>query len=89
MNNLRINELARRSMVEVDHEMGGTYLTFSREKFTKSIIEAVLTEVRQVWYDANNAEYDKTDPRAVGIRIGVKQGALLAGYAIKEHFGVE
>jgi len=90
--NKRIKELALKAYNNAGQgtpEALSSFMEVYSEKFTKSIIEAVLTEVRQVWYDANNAEYDKTDPRAVGIRIGVKQGALLASGAIKEHFGFE
>ncbi|MFI3218383.1 MAG: hypothetical protein QX189_04615 [Methylococcales bacterium] len=89
MNELRLKEFIEQAMVEVPHEMGGTYMAFSKEKFADLIVQAALNEVRQLWYDANNAEYDKSDPRAIGIRTGRKQGALLANAAIKEHFGVE
>ena len=37
--NERIKELAEQSMIETDHELGGKYLAFSKEKFAHLIIE--------------------------------------------------
>ena len=59
------------------------------EKFAELIINATINECRQCWFDANNTVYDKDDKRAIGIRIGMKQGALTSIRAIKERFGVE
>lgn len=58
-------------------------------RFADLIITAAINECRQCWYDANNAPYDKDDKRAIGIRMGIKQGALTNIRAIKERFGVE
>ena len=37
--NERIRELAEQAMIQVPHEFGGTYLTFSKEKFAELIIQ--------------------------------------------------
>ena len=89
MNALILKNLIEEAMVEVPHEMGGTYMAFSKEKFADLIITTAINECRQCWFDANNAPYDKDDKRAIGIRIGLKQGALTNIRAIKERFGVE
>lgn len=89
MNALILKDLIEKAMVEVPHEMGGTYAAFSKEKFAELIVNAAINECRQCWFDANNATYNKDDKRAIGIRIGLKQGALTNIRAIKEHFGVE
>ena len=37
--NERIRELAEQAMIQAPHEFGGTYLTFSKEKFAELIIQ--------------------------------------------------
>lgn len=89
MNALILKELIEKAMVETSREMGGTYYTFSKEKFAEIIVTAAINECRKCWFDANNAPYDKDDKRTVGIRIGLKQGALTNIRAIKDYFGVK
>ena len=40
--NERIKELAEQSMVEAPYEFGGTYLTFSKEKFAELIVRECM-----------------------------------------------
>ena len=63
------------------------------EKFGELIIQECAKQCNQVWYDTNNS-YDpkmgamnaETDPRMIGIKIGVKQGALKCVAQIEKHF---
>jgi hypothetical protein len=61
------------------------------DQLSKLIITECIKLCRQEWYDTNNdpALEAETDPRMIGIKIGVKQGALKCIYRIKDHFGVE
>ena len=49
--NERIKQLAEQAMVQVQHELGGTALVFSKEKFAELIVKEVLDEVLQAMDD--------------------------------------
>ncbi len=90
--NERLKELALKAYNNAGQgtpEALSSFMEVYSEKFAELIVKDALGLIRQVWYDANNAEYDKSDSRAVAIRVGIKQGALQCGHAVSEHFGVE
>ena len=60
-------------------------------KFADRIMQECVNQCRQEWYDTNNdPELNaETDPRMIGIKIGVKQGALRCISRIKKYYGVE
>ena len=90
MNDLILKELARKAGLIAPHGSDREGLAdFDYRMFAELIVNAAVNECRKCWFDANNAPYDKDDKRAIGIRIGLKQGALTNIRAIKEYFGVE
>lgn len=64
---------------------------FDPEKFAELIVEECLKELRKEWYELNAETIDDAfaDPRATGIHIGQKNGAIKCISRIKEHFGIE
>jgi hypothetical protein len=60
-------------------------------KLAELIVRECVNQCRQQWYDANNdpSLNAETDPRKVGIKIGIKQGALKCIDKINTHFGVK
>jgi hypothetical protein len=44
--NKRIRELAEQAMIQTPHEFGGTYFTFSKEKFAELIIQECCSAIR-------------------------------------------
>ena len=74
--NERIRELAEQAMIQTPHEFGGTYFTFSKEKFA----ELIIAECAQACINMGN-EYE--------IKSAGQYQAELFAFAIKRHFGVE
>lgn len=74
--NERIRELAEQAMVETQHEFGGKYLAFSKEKFA----ELIVRECVKVMYD--NAIERRVPP-------DINQTPTQYAIAVLEHFGVE
>ena len=74
--NERIRELAEQAMVETQHEFGGKYLAFSKEKFAELIVHETIKQMA-IQMDkfgddqSNNPAWYKSDE------------------AVKKHFGVE
>ena len=61
------------------------------EKFAELIVRDAVNQCRQEWYDTNNdPELNaETDPRMIGIKIGIKQGAMKCISRINKHFGIK
>ena len=59
-------------------------------KFAELIVKECLNQCRQEWYDTNNDPVINAnkDPRMIGIKIGIKQGAIRCLDRIKKRFGV-
>lgn len=60
------------------------------DKFAELIVKECLNQCRQEWYDTNNDPVINAnkDPRMIGIKIGIKQGAIRCLDRIKKRFGV-
>ena len=71
--NERIKELEKQAYTEVEHELGGTYKAFNREKFAELLVKECMRLTR--WKDFEMSSEQR-------IRVAVC-------YDIKEHFGVE
>jgi len=52
------------------------------------VLETTKT-LQQEWYKLNNDETVETDPRLLGIKLGLKHGILNSIARIKQHFGIE
>jgi hypothetical protein len=91
MNKL-LNKLVEQSYDTVPHERDwdATSQVFNKEKFAELIIKECVNQCQQEWYYTNNvsAFTEGTDPRMVGIRIGIKQGAMKCGVRIAKRFGL-
>ena len=61
------------------------------DKFAELIVKECLNQCRQEWYDTNNDPVINAnkDPRMIGIKIGIKQGAIRCLDRIKTRFGAE
>jgi hypothetical protein len=44
----------------------------------QQVIENLVKELRQAWYDENNKPKDSNDPRDIGLRVGKKSGLNMA-----------
>jgi len=77
------------------HYIDGTlidgHLHFDYKKFAELIVRECADELRREWYELNAETIDDSfaDPRATGIHIGQKTGAIRCISRIKQHFGVE
>jgi len=67
------------------------YASKELEKFAELIVRDAVNQCRQEWYDTNNdPELNaETDPRMIGIKIGIKQGAMRCISRINKHFGIK
>ena len=91
--NERIQELAEQAF---DKANNGTIYDIKIpkefiEKFAELIVRDAVNQCRQEWYDTNNdPELNaETDPRMIGIKIGIKQGAMKCFSRINKHFGIK
>ena len=91
--NERIQELAEQAF---DKANNGTIYDIKIpkefiEKFAELIVRDAVNQCRQEWYDTNNdPELNaETDPRMIGIKIGIKQGAMKCIRRINKHFGIK
>ena len=91
--NERIKELIEQSYDEIPHERDwdATSSVFNKAKFAELIVRDAVNQCRQEWYDTNNdPELNaETDPRMIGIKIGIKQGAMKCFSRINKHFGIK
>ena len=73
--NERIKQLAEQAMVETQHEFGGKYLAFSKEKFAELIVRECVNICNKIYFDRypDAEDFERSEE----------------GDAIKEHFGVE
>lgn len=60
------------------------------EKFAELIVKECMQQCQQEWYDTNNdpTMNAETDPRMIGIKIGIKQGAIKCKARLSKHFGI-
>ena len=73
--NERIRELAEQAMVETQHEFGGKYLAFSKEKFAELIVVKCADICNKIYFERYpDAEHFERSEE---------------GDAIKKYFGVE
>ena len=49
--NERIKQLAEQAMVETQHEFGGKYLAFSKEKFAELIVQECVDICNRVYFE--------------------------------------
>ena len=78
-----IKELAERTTVHYPATLtSDEYSMIDKEAFARLIIIECINQCRQEWYDTNNdVELNaETDPRMVGIKIGIKQGAIMKSF---------
>jgi hypothetical protein len=90
--NETIKKLIKQSYDEVPHERDwdATVSVFNKEKFAALIIQEVLKETQQVWYDLNDLLSPPGEsPRDIGMRIGQKGGVLKVMHHLKHQFGVQ
>jgi len=91
--NERFQELAAQSgLISSEHNgFDRTIITKAEEKFAELIVRDAVNQCRQEWYDTNNdPELNaETDPRLIGIKIGIKQGAMKCFSRINKHFGIK
>ena len=73
--NERIKQLAEQAMVETQHEFGGKYLAFSKEKFAELIVQECVDICNRVYFDnyPDAEDFERSEE----------------GDAIKKHFGVK
>ena len=91
MNDLT-KELARKAGLIAPHGSDREGLAdFDYRMFADLIIRECMNECRQEWYDTNNDPVINAnkDPRMIGIKIGIKQGAIRCLDRIKKRFGAE
>ena len=74
--NERIRELAEQAMIQTPHEFGGTYFTFSKEKFAELLIQQCMA--CSTWVGKNNT--NSVEPVHTAHAINQR---------IKQQFGVE
>ena len=95
--NERLKELAEQALDYAAIELAtvniGGQIEFNRlysEKFAELIVKECLNQCRQEWYDTNNDPVINAnkDPRMIGIKIGINQGAIRCLDRIKKRFGV-
>ena len=79
--NEQIRQLAEQAMIQAPHEFGGTYLTFSKEKFA----ELIVRECTEVCKPVHAQPYEDMDE----FHKGLIEGQDVAIEQIKQHFGVE
>lgn len=61
-----------------------------QDKFASLIIAEVVAQINQEWYDLNNVQkVEGEDARAIGIRVGQKNGVLKALHRIQKYFGAD
>ena len=96
--NKRFQELAEQAGIEFTYDPTETPMRAFAEcwedelaKFTELIVQDAVNQCRQEWYDTNNdPELNaETDPRMIGIKIGIKQGAMKCISRINKHFGIK
>ena len=87
--NKRLQELAREATFGRFNEHNSEADDASIEKFAELIVKDCVNVCRQEWYRLNNNPKVDTDPRAIGIRIGQKNGVLNCISNIKTLFGVK
>jgi hypothetical protein len=86
--NPRIQELEKQSYTEAMHEMGGTYMSFDKEKFAELIVkecvnrEELLGAIARGWCSEKNSHKTMDSDLAVAIFDEVER-------QIKKQFGVE
>ena len=97
--NERLKELVKQA--DIHFHKGGTldagpngiarFVLYSNmEKLAELIVKDALAQIQQEWYDLNNAPKEENeDARAVGIRVGQKNGVLKAAARVRKHFGIE
>lgn len=56
------------------------------KEFANLIIKDAMDQCRQEWYDLNNAPDIGTDPRSIGLRIGMKSGVIKCLSRLSKHF---
>ena len=74
--NERIRELAEQAMVETQHEFGGKYLAFSKEKFAELIVRECAEVCESVPVFGSYTELQNATLKDAAVQI-------------KEHFGVK
>jgi hypothetical protein len=74
--NEQIKKLAEQAMIQTPHEFGGTYFTFSKEKFAELLIQQCMA--CSTWVGKNNT--NSVEPVHTAHAINQR---------IKQQFGVE
>ena len=76
--NEQIRQLAEQAMIQAPHEFGGTYLTFSKEKFA----ELIVRECVEIADKSNQGSKSSNEGTEFYYNADI-------GDKIKQHFGVE
>jgi hypothetical protein len=84
-----MNKLIRRLAKEAALSPSFEGQVASIKTFADLIVKECMAQCLQEWYDVNNDPVinAETDPRMIGIKIGIKQGALKCKARIAKHFG--
>ena len=56
------------------------------KEFANLIVKDAMDQCRQEWYDLNNAPHTGTDPRSIGLRVGMKGGVIKCLSRLSKHF---